>query len=115
MDAIFLSSRSRMYAFSRGRLALALLLIAVIGLSSLRPLGPDVAEAQPGLYGRASTEVWTGVLVLPDDQAVPASADNSADSTAEPTDALIVRFRPTVSRSRQFSAHQTAGARRADT
>lgn len=90
-----------------GRLIVVLGLIAATGFPGVQPLEPPVADAQGSISAVSSHQAWSGVLAAPAD-AQPGPGDGS-----EPTEALIVRFRPGLARANQVAAHQTAGASRA--
>ena len=91
------------------RFTVTLALLAVIGVPGLSALDPTPAQAISSVQGITAGAVWTGVLTSQiDDEKL------GGGGTSEPVEPLIVRFRPRTPRATQVSAHQTAGARRAD-
>lgn len=76
---------------------------AIAGLPGLKVFDPTTAEALTGVHGMPAGNAWSGVLASP----AEAQAD---DTAAEPSEGLIVRFRPSQGHASQVAAHQDAGA-----
>jgi thermitase len=89
------------------RIMIVIGLLAALGVPGLQELNPIPAEAGPVASGMPVSDVWSGVLAAP-------GATVPAEDGTEPSEPLIVRFRPRAARAVQVNAHQEAGALRAD-
>jgi len=93
------------------RLVLVLMMVAAVGVPGLRAVASNADERAVTVQTMPRSDAWTGVLAAP---AALAEQDMAAAGEPEPTTPLIVKFRPHSGSYSQMSAHQAAGARRAD-